>query len=136
MLATLQRFALSKRAITWLFVAAVGCNAAGWAIGIADVVSALASGVVTFGGAQLITVDPGVLGGSVASLGFAALLIGIGTVAAFVSWAAALRNTWGLEDKAWFVGILGLGMARFGWVALIAYILRGPDAARAASRVA
>lgn len=99
-------------------------------------ISALANGAIAFGGPQLVVVNPGPLAGAVAGLGVAALVAGIGTVGVFVCWAAALRNTWGLENKAWFLGILGLGMARSGWVALVAYILRGPDAAKAASRIA
>ena len=136
MLTNVQRLTLSKPAITRLFIAAVAFLGVGWLIGIVVVISAVANGAIALGGPQLVTVNPGPLTGAVAGLGVAALITGIGTVGLFVCWLAALRNTWGLEDKAWFLGILGLGVARFGWVALVAYILRGPDAAKAASRVA
>ena len=40
---------------------------------------------------------------------------------------AALLNTWQLEDKAWFASLLALGLLGFGVVAMIAYVVAGPD---------
>jgi hypothetical protein len=40
-----------------------------------------------------------------------------------------LLNTSRLEDKAWFAALLVLGLISLGWVAMIAYVLRGPDSA-------
>ena len=50
-----------------------------------------------------------------------------GTIAAVVSWIAALLNTWQLEDKTWFASLLALGLLGFGVVAMIAYVVAGPD---------
>ena len=50
-----------------------------------------------------------------------------GTIAAVVSWIGALLNTWQLEDKLWFVSLLALGLLGFGVVAMIAYVVAGPD---------
>ena len=45
------------------------------------------------------------------------------------TWGGALLNTSHLEDKSWFIALLGLGLVSLGWVAMIAYILKGPDSA-------
>jgi hypothetical protein len=52
-----------------------------------------------------------------------------GTVAAVVSWIGALLNTWQLEDKLWFASLLAAGVLGFGVVAMIAYVVAGPDGA-------
>ena len=39
----------------------------------------------------------------------------------------ALLNTWRIDSKAWFVGLLLLGIFNFGFVAMIAYVIVGPD---------
>jgi len=35
-----------------------------------------------------------------------------------------------LEDKTWFLVLLVLGLLSFGFFAMIAYVLAGPDGAR------
>ena len=59
-------------------------------------------------------------------------LIGIlamigGGFAQLVSWVGAVLNTARLEDKTWFVVLLLLGLVSFGFVAMIAYVIAGPD---------
>jgi hypothetical protein len=44
-----------------------------------------------------------------------------------VSWIGALLNTWQLEDKLWFGALLVGGLLGLGVVAMIAYVLAGPD---------
>lgn len=126
-----ERFALSKPTITRLFMVAIVFMVAGAVSGTAIVIAALANGAVTFGGSQLITLDPGPLAGAIVGLIVASLLTAAGTVAAVASWAAALLNTSRLEDKTWFLALLVLGLVSLGWVAMIAYVLRGPDGATA-----
>ena len=60
--------------------------------------------------------------GSLAMLG--------GAIAAVLSWIDALLNTWQLEDKTWFGALLVLGLLGFGVLAMIAYVLGGPDGTR------
>jgi hypothetical protein len=50
-----------------------------------------------------------------------------GTTAAVVSWIGALLNTWQLEDKLWFGSLLAGGLLGLGVVAMIAYVVAGPD---------
>ena len=52
-------------------------------------------------------------------------------------WIGAVLNTSQLESKGWFVGFLLLGIFNFGFIAMIAYVIAGPDGkAAAAARVA
>ncbi len=122
-----EKFEMSKRAITRLFKVAVAFVVAGSVSGTAVVIVALANGAVGFGGSQFISIDPGPFAGAVVGLIVASLLTAVGTIAAVASWTAALLNTSRLDDKTWFVTVLVLGLVSLGWVAMIAYVLKGPD---------
>jgi uncharacterized membrane protein len=119
---------MSKKNVTRLFVGALVAVGAGLVLGFAALWAALASDAIDVGGSDVIDVNGGsgawtalglVIVGSLAILG--------GAVAAVVSWIAALLNTWQLEDKAWFASLLALGLLGFGVVAMIAYVVAGPD---------
>lgn len=125
----LDRFSMSKTAITRLFKVAVAFVVAGAVSGAAVWIWALANGAIAFGGPQFVTFDPATVGGAIVGLSLASLVTAAGSVAAVVSWAGALLNTSHLENKSWFIALLGLGMVSLGWLALIAYIVKGPDSA-------
>jgi hypothetical protein len=119
---------MSKSAITRLFAGAVVALVVGVLIALVSIVGALAGGVVTLGGPAVVTVDGGAIPGTVGWLIVASLAMAGGALAAIVAWIGALMNTVQLEDKSWFVALLVLGLASFGWIAMAAYILAGPDA--------
>ena len=50
-----------------------------------------------------------------------------GLIAGLVSWIGALLNTWQLDSKAWFIGLLLLGIFNLGFFAMLAYVIGGPD---------
>ena len=56
-----------------------------------------------------------------------ALTIAGGSIGGLIAWIGALLNTVHLEDKAWFVLLLVLGLVSFGFIALVAYVIAGPD---------
>ena len=123
-----ERFRFSKRTVTRLFVGAIAAFGAGLVLGIAALWAALATDAIDLGGSHVIDVNGG--SGAWSALGLVLLwslvLLG-GTVAAVMSWIGALVNTWQLEDKMWFASLLGLGLLGFGVVAMIAYVVAGPD---------
>ena len=53
-----------------------------------------------------------------------------GSIAAVVSWLAALLNTFQLEDRTWFVLILVLGLFNLGFLGMLVYLVAGPDSTR------
>lgn len=118
---------MSKTFVTRLFVGAVVAVAAGVVVALATVVSALAGGVVTLGGPTVLSVDGAAFAGALPWLVIASLVIAGGALAALASWIGALVNTFGLDDKAWFVALLVLGLFSFGWAAMVAYVVAGPD---------
>jgi len=102
---------MSKRTITRLFVGAIVAVAAGLVL--AALWAAVASDLV-------VTVTLAVVG-SLAMLA--------GAVAGVVSWMGLL-NTAQLEDKTWFVSLLVLSLFGAGLLAMVAYVLAGPDGRR------
>ena len=128
---SIEMFQMSKKKVTRLFVAAVVAAGAGLVLGIAALWVALASDAIDVGGSHYVDVNGG--SGAWAALGLfivASLTVLAGTIVAVVSWIGALLNTWQLEDKRWFASLLALGLLGFGVVAMIAYVVAGPDGTR------
>jgi hypothetical protein len=130
MIEKLENLSISKTTITRAFKVAVVLVVAGAAGSLAIVIWALANGAIALGGAQFVTVHAGPIAGAIVGLLVASLLAVLGTLAAVITWAGALLNTARLDDKAWFIALLVLGLISLGWVALIAYVLYGPDSTR------
>ena len=125
---SIEMFRMSKKNVTRLFLGAIVAVVAGVVLGIAALSAALASDAIDLGGSDYIDVNGGsgawtalglVIVGSLVALG--------GTLAAVVSWIGALLNTWQLEDKLWFGSLLAGGLLGLGVVAMIAYVVAGPD---------
>ena len=131
---SLEKFRISKKTVTRLFVGAIAAVGLGVVLGIAALWAALASDAIDVGGSAVIEVN----GGSGAWTALAFVLVGSlailgGTIAAVLSWVGALLNTWQLEDKLWFASLLALGLLGLGVVAMIAYIVAGPDGTKLAA---
>jgi hypothetical protein len=119
---------MPKKTVTRLFVSAIVAGGVGLVLGIAALWAALASDAIDVGGRYVIDVNGG--SGAWTALGLvivASLAILGAAVAAVVSWIGALLNTWQLEDKTWFGALLVLGLLGVGVVAMIAYVVAGPD---------
>ena len=125
---SLEMIQMSKKNVTRLFVGAMVAAGVGLVLGLAALGVALSSDAIGVGGRYVIEVNGG--SGTWTALGLAivgSLTILGGTVAAVVSWIAALLNTWQLEDKTWFGSLLALGLLGAGLLAMIAYVVAGPD---------
>jgi H+/Cl- antiporter ClcA len=125
---------MSKKNVCRLFVSACVVVAVGLVLALAALFAALASDAIDIGGDHFIDVN----GGSGAWTALALVSVGslgilVGTVAAVLSWIAALLNTWQLEEKTWFASLLALGLLGFGVVAMIAYVVAGPDGTQQAA---
>ena len=125
---SIERLRMSKKDVTRLFVVAIVAVAAGVVLGVAALVAALATDAIDLGGDHVVDVNGGA--GAWTALGLVivrSLATLAGTAAAVVSWLGALLDTWQLEDKRWFAALLALGLFGFGVVAMIAYVVAGPD---------
>jgi hypothetical protein len=126
---------VSKASVTRLFVGAGLVVVGGFIVAIVALVVALLNGVVTIGGEDVVRIDGDAFGDMLVWILISGFLIGAGTIGAIAAWIGALFNTVQLDDKTWFVILLVLGLASFGWLAMIAYVLSGPDG-RADTRAA
>ena len=119
---------MSKATVTKLFIGSLIAFGAGAVVAIFAIALAVANDVFVMDGNDIAAIQGGTL--STALLGVAflgALTAAGGVIAGFVAWIGAVLNTWQLESKAWFVGLVLLGVFNFGFVAMIAYVIAGPD---------
>ena len=122
---------MSKAVITRLFVGGLVAAFAGFVI-------ALFAALAAFAGSELIMDGPDVTGirgtpfawSMVAFIVVGGLAMVGGAIAGLVAWIGALLNTAQLEDKLWFILLLVLGLFSFGLVAMIAYVIAGPDSTK------
>ena len=121
---------MSKATVTKLFIGSAIAVVAGAILIIAAVWIAIANDVFVMNrsGTEVVDIRGGGLAWSMLGLGIAGGVAAIGgMVGGLVSWIGALLNTSQLESKTWFLVLLLLGIFSFGFVAMIAYIVAGPD---------
>ena len=124
---------MSKPVITRLFVGGLVAFVAGLVITIFAGLAAFSGTNVTMNGSEVTGVRIDTAGWwsiGVATLGV--LAMAGGAIAGLVAWIGALINTAQLPDKLWFILLLVLGLFSFGLVAMIAYVLGGPDSTQVA----
>ena len=121
---------MSKTSVTRLFIGGAIAIIAGAIVAIAAVWVAIANDVFIMNGADIVGLSGGAVAWALLGLGVAGGLAIIGgLIAGFLAWVGALLNTWQLESKAWFVGLLLLGIFNLGFFAMIVYLIAGPDTA-------
>jgi len=126
---------MSKATVTRLFIGGGIAIIAGSILAIAAVWIAIANDVFVMNGPDVVGLRGSGLAASMLGLAIVgALAIMGGLIAGLVAWIGALLNTWQLESKAWFIALLLLGIFNFGFFAMAAYLLRGPDGASGALR--
>ena len=119
---------MSKATVSRLFIGSLVAAIAGAILLIIAVGLALANDVFLMNGPDVVGVQGSPLALSLFGLGVAGgLAIVGGAIGGLVSWIGALLNTAQLDSKAWFLGLLLLGIFNFGFLAMIAYVIAGPD---------
>lgn len=89
---------------------------------------AIASNTFVMNGSDIVGIRGSALAWSSLAIGVAGVIAFIGgMIAGLVSWIGALLNTWELDSKAWFIGLLLLGIFNLGFFAMVAYLIAGPD---------
>jgi hypothetical protein len=127
---------MSKTTVTRLFIGAGLATIAGAVLFVAAVAMAIAANAFVMNGSDIV----GLRGSALAwvSLGVAVVatlaFVG-GLTVGLVAWIGALLDTWQLESKAWFVGLLLLGIFNLGFFAMVAYIVAGPSGRSAATHL-
>jgi len=129
---------MSKPTVVKLFVGSAVAFVAGVLLALGAVWFAYANGAFVMSGPDVTGIQPTAFAWStVGLLVLATLAIIGGLIGGLVSWIGALLNTAQVDDKTWFIVLLVLGLMSFGIVAMIAYVIGGPDGTQSkASRIA
>jgi hypothetical protein len=119
---------MSKITVTRLLIGSWIAVLAGAILAVAAVWLAVANDVFVMAGPDITGIRGSALAWSLLGLGLiGGLAMVAGLIGTVVSWIGALANTWRLESKAWFVGLLLLGVLYLGFFAMVAYVVAGPD---------
>jgi hypothetical protein len=125
---------VSKATVTRLFIGSAIAAIAGAILAITAVWIAIANDVFVMSGQDIVGVQGGTLAWLLLGLGVVGGVAFIGAmIGGLVSWIGALLNTSQLESKTWFLVLLLLGIFSFGLIAMIAYLIAGPDGTREAA---
>ena len=121
---------MTKATVTRLFIGGGLAVIAGAILAIATIWIAIANDVFVMNGPDVVGLRGSGLAASMLGLAIVgALAIMGGLIVGLVAWIGALLNTWQLESKAWFIALLLLGIFNFGFFAMIAFVIAGPDGA-------
>ncbi len=127
---------MTKATVTRLFISSLIAGLAGAVILIVAVTVALANGAFVFEGSQIVDIRMSGMAVAAFGLGLVGALTLVGAaIVGLISWIGALLNTAQLPGKGWFVGLLLLGIFNFGFLAMIAYVIAGPDGAPKATPI-
>jgi hypothetical protein len=119
---------MTKATVTRLFIGSVVAAAAGAIVAIVAVWIAIENRVFTMSGQDIVGLQSSTLTWVLIVAGVVGVIAVIGgAITGLVAWIGALLNTSQLESKAWFLGLLLLGIFNFGFLAMIAYVIAGPD---------
>ena len=122
---------MTKSMVTRLFVGGIVAVIAGLFLTVAAVLIAYFSGAFILNGPDVTGIQPTPAAWTFVVLGLVGVLSLVGgAIAGLVAWIGALLNTALLEDKTWFILLLVLGLLSFGLVAMLAYVIAGPDGTR------
>jgi hypothetical protein len=126
---------MSKATVTRLFIGSVIAAGAGTIIAILAVWTAIANDVFVMNGADIVAIQGSLLAWVLLGFGIVGgLAVAGGLIGGLVSWIGALLNTSQLESKTWFLALLLLGIFNFGFFAMIAYLIVGPDGTTSVAR--
>ena len=123
-----------KTTVTRLFIGSLIAFGAGAIVSIFAIALAIANNVFVMDGNDIAAIEGGAFAGvllGVALLGGLAAVGGV--IAGFIAWIGAVLNTWQLESKAWFVVLVLTGIFNFGFIAMVIYVIAGPDGKAAAT---
>ena len=124
---------MSKATVTKLFIGDGLAMIAGAVLAVTAIWTAIANDVFVMNGSDIVGLRGSALGWASLGLGIVGVLAIVGgLISGLVAWIGALLNTWQLESKAWFIGLLLLGIFNLGFFAMVAYLLAGPDGKAAA----
>jgi hypothetical protein len=119
---------MSKPTITKLFIGSLIALVGGLVLMVVGLLLAFANGAFQMTGPDVTGVNSTALSWSMVALVVVGALAMLGgAIGQFVAWIGAVLNTSHLEDKTWFILLLVLGLLSFGFIAMLVYVIGGPD---------
>jgi hypothetical protein len=119
---------MSKSTVTKTFAGSLVAIVAGLFVVAVAIVIALATGTFEMTGSDVTGFHLSASAPAALALGFIGVLAIVGgAIGQFIAWIGAVVNTSRLDDKTWFVVLLVLGLLSFGFIAMLVYVLAGPD---------
>ena len=126
---------MSKHTVSTIFVGSLIAIAGGVVLLGVGLFVAYVNGTFIMQGPDVVGIRPSALTWSMAGLAIVGILAIVGgSLAQFVAWIGAVLNTSRLDDKTWFIVLLVLGLLSFGFVAMLLYLVAGPDGTRESAR--
>jgi hypothetical protein len=119
---------MPKATVTRIFLGGLLAVLTGAVLGIAAVGLAIANDVVVLSGDDIVGLRGSLLAWSLLGVAIVAgsAMLG-GMIAGVVAWIGAVLNSAQLESKRWFVALMVLGILSVGFLAMIAWVIAGPD---------
>jgi hypothetical protein len=119
---------MSKSIVTKIFVGSLIAVVGGLVLLAAGVLLAFVNGSFVMSGPDVTGINSSPFAWSMVGLAVIGILAMVGgAIGQFVAWIGAVLNTSRLDDKTWFVVLLVLGLLSFGFVAMLIYVIAGPD---------
>ena len=126
---------MTKSTVTKVFVGSVVAIAVGVVLLAAGLSFAYANGSFIMRGPDVVGFHPSAFAWSMAGLAIVGTLAVIGgAIAQFVAWIGAVLNTSRLDDKTWFILLQVVGLLSFGFIAMLVYLVAGPDGIRESAK--
>ena len=119
---------MSKTTVTRLFVGSLLALTGGFVLLFITALVGASYGAFIMNGPDVVGIHSTGLGVAIVALACIGMLAVIGGgIGQLVAWIGALLNTAELQDKSWFLVLLFLGALSFGFFAMLAYVVAGPD---------
>jgi hypothetical protein len=119
---------MSKSTIRNLFVGSLVALAGGLVLLAVAGALAYANGSFIMRGPDVVGIRETPLGWAMLGLAIVAIVVLVAAaITQFVAWVGAVVNTSRLEDKTWFIVLLVTGLLSFGFIAMVIYLIAGPD---------
>jgi hypothetical protein len=125
---------MTKPTITKLFVGSLLAIGGGLVVTLVAGLAAVANGTYIMNGPDIVGMQESGLGWAMVAIAVIGVLVmSAAAIVQFVAWIGAVINTARLEDKTWFLVLLLLGLFSFGFIAMLVYVIAGPDGTQTAT---
>jgi hypothetical protein len=119
---------MSKNTVAKLFVGSLLAIVGGVVLAIIATWVGYATSAFVMNGPDVVRIQPTSLAWISAGVGAIGILTMLGgVIGQFVGRIGAVLNTAQLQDKSWFLVLLLLGIFSFGFIAMLFYVVAGPD---------